>query len=71
MGFRAGLDVVKKIQILSPAGIQTPDRPVRSPATILPTLIILFSSLAQQPNVGQGRLILEGSRSHTMTHHSR
>lgn len=47
VGSRAGLDVVKKIQILSPAGIQTPDRPVRSPATILPTLSILFSSLAQ------------------------
>ena len=28
-------------------------------------------SLAQQPNVSQGRLILEVYRSHTMTHHSR
>jgi hypothetical protein len=28
-----------------------------------------FLSLAQQPNAGQGCLILEVSRSHTMTHH--
>ena len=30
-----------------------------------------YSSSAQQPNVGQGRLIAEASRSHTITHHSR
>jgi hypothetical protein len=29
-----------------------------------------FSSLAQQPNADHGRLTLEVSRSHTMTHHS-
>ena len=28
-------------------------------------------SLAQQPNAGQGRRVLEVSRSHTVTHHSR
>ena len=32
---------------------------------------LMFFPLAQQPNAGQGRLILEVSRSHTMTHHSR
>jgi hypothetical protein len=26
--------------------------------------------LAQQPNAGQGRLMLEVSRAHTVTHHS-
>ena len=31
----------------------------------------LFLSLAQQPNDGQGRLILEVCRSHIFTHHSR
>ena len=30
----------------------------------------IFFSLAQQPNEDQGRLIYEGYRSHTMTHHS-
>ena len=30
-----------------------------------------FFPLVQQPNVGQGRLILHVCRSHTMTHHSR
>ena len=33
------------------------------------TIIIII--MAQQPNVGQGRLILCVCRSHTMTHHSR
>jgi ribosomal protein L44E len=32
---------------------------------------VFFFSLAQQPNAGQGRLILEVSRSHTVTHHRR
>jgi hypothetical protein len=32
---------------------------------------ILSVCQAQQPNVGQGHLILEVSRSHTVTHHSR
>jgi hypothetical protein len=31
----------------------------------------VFFSLAQQPNAGQGLLILKVSRSHTMTRHSR
>jgi hypothetical protein len=31
----------------------------------------LFISLAQQPKAGQGRLIFEVSRTHTMTRHSR
>ena len=31
----------------------------------------IYSSLAQQPNAGQCRLIVEVSRSHTMTQHSR
>ena len=30
----------------------------------------IFFSLAQQPNAGHGRLILDVSTSHTMTHHS-
>ena len=34
-------------------------------------LIAYTFSLVQQPNVGQGRLVYEFSRSHTMTHHSR
>jgi hypothetical protein len=33
--------------------------------------LFLFLSVFQQPNAGQGRLILEVSRSHTMTQHSR
>jgi hypothetical protein len=33
-------------------------------------MTMIFSSLAQQPNAGQGRLIFEVSRSHTMTHRS-
>ena len=34
------------------------------------TVLVSFS-LVQQPNMGQGRLILEASRSYIMTHHSR
>ena len=34
-------------------------------------LILLLPSQGQQPNAGQGRLLLEVSESHTMTHHSR
>jgi hypothetical protein len=39
---------------------------------ILPVYwVFTFCSLAQQPNAGQGRLMLEVCRSHTITHHSR
>ena len=31
---------------------------------------LYYFSLAQQPNAGQGRLILQVSRSHAMTHHT-
>ena len=31
----------------------------------------IYSLLAQQPKAGQGRLVLEVIRSHTVTHHSR
>jgi hypothetical protein len=33
--------------------------------------VVFFFLCAQQPNAGQGRLILEVSASHKMTHHSR
>ena len=39
--------------------------------TVSNGMFCLISVLAQQPNAGQGRLILEVSISHTMTHHSR
>ena len=33
-------------------------------------MTMIYSSLAQQTNAGQGRLIFEVSRPHTMTHRS-
>ena len=33
--------------------------------------LLSFFSLAQQPNSGQGRLIIDVSRPYTMTRHSR
>ena len=47
------------------------DNGVRFIAGITCPIYTLFSPLAKQPQAGQGRLILEVSISHTMTHHSR
>ena len=45
-------------------------RSVGTPAILSFSLSLALSlCLAQQPNAGHGRLILEVSRSHTMTHH--
>ena len=38
---------------------------------IIIIIIVVVVTLAQQPNAGQGRLFLEVSRSHTVTHHTR
>jgi hypothetical protein len=39
--------------------------------TTLVVVVLLLLLLAQQPTASQGRLILEVSRSHTITHYSR
>ena len=71
--------ICRRMKSLVPAGIRTPDRPARSTLTTQVTLpqlkitttLLIFFPVVMWPNAGHGLLILEVSRSHTTTHHSR
>jgi len=65
MGFNSGFKVLSALKEGAPPCLSD----LEGSALLSYLVALLF--LARQPPVGQGLLIHEVSRSHTMTHHSR
>ena len=64
-------DICRLTAIATYFWAQFPATPLNHPKPSTIPTIRTFYSMAQRPNAGHGLLILEVSRSHTTTHHSR